>query len=184
MQRYSTVHRWLHWAIAVIAVGLLAAGLTLGFLGFSGAKEAFGGPATNALYFLHKSFGITLLILMLARLVVRARNGKPPYATPLEPWQRILSTAVHHLLYIALIVQPAIGWLATGAGGFPVTFFGLQLPKILAKNERLSEQLYAVHGTIGFILLALIALHVAGALYHWTIRRDGVMQRMSLFGGK
>lgn len=178
--RYSPAQRWLHWLIAVIAVGMLAAGMTLGFLGFEGAKAAFGLPATNALYFLHKSFGVTLLILMLVRLWLRLRNGAPAHDPPLEPWQRIASTAVHHLLYIALIVQPVIGWLATGAGGFPVTFFGLDLPKILAKDEALSGTLYAVHGLIGWALIVLIALHVGGALMHWLVLRDRVITRMSL----
>ena len=179
--RYSLTHRWLHWIIALVFLGMIASGGTLGVLGFSGAKETFGQTGTNVLYSMHKSFGVALLLLMLARLAVRAGGGKPTYDPPIERWQKVVSTSVHHLLYILLFAQPVIGWLATGAGDFPVTFFGLQLPKILSKDTELSEWLYEIHGVIGILLLVLVVLHVGGALYHWRVRRDTVMTRMSLF---
>lgn len=82
----------------------------------------------------------------------------------------------------ALVAMPVIGWLATAAGGYPVEFFGWTLPGIIGKDQALSESLFFVHGVVGWALLGLIVLHVAGALRHWLVKRDGVMARMSLFG--
>jgi cytochrome b561 len=88
---------------------------------------------------------------------------------------------VHGLLYVALLVQPVLGWLATAAGGFPVEFFSSKLPGLIGKDKALSETLYGLHGAVGWTIIALIAIHVAAALMHAFIKRDTVMKRMSLF---
>ena len=118
---------------------------------------------------------------MTVRLVVRFLYVVPDHDPPLPPFQRILSTAVHHLLYLALLAQPLLGWAATASGDFPVQFLHWHLPGIVPVNEALSERLFVWHGWLGLAILGLVALHIAGALYHWLIRRDGVMERMSLF---
>jgi cytochrome b561 len=76
---------------------------------------------------------------------------------------------------------PVVGWLATAAGGYPVQFFAWKLPGLIAKDPALSETLFQLHGILGWAFLALLALHIAGAMRHWLIKRDGVMRRMSLF---
>lgn len=181
MPRYPLIHRLLHWAVAVILLWQLAVGLTFLALSFEETLATFGKEMTDFLYLGHKSAGIVLLILMLARLAMRLTFGKPPYRPPLAPMERVLSSAVHIGLYIALIVQPLLGWAATAAGGFPIGFFGWTLPGFLPRDPPLGAALYAVHGAVGVIIILLIMLHVAGALRHWLILRDGVMRRMSLF---
>ncbi|QIT54086.1 cytochrome b [Aquisalimonas sp. 2447] len=181
-QRYHLSQRILHWLVAVLVIGSLSAGMTLGFLGFEGARDTFGMAMTNTLYTSHKTVGILILIFMVARLALRIARGKPEYYRPLPGWQRMLSQSVHGLLYVLLIAMPVVGWLATAAGGFPVEFFHWHLPGLIGENDALSEQLFFWHATLGWIILALVLLHITGALYHWRIRRDGVMQRMSLFG--
>jgi len=178
--RYTLIQRLLHWTVAVVAICLLAVGMTLGILGFDGVKNTFGMEATNLLYKYHKTFGVILLALMTLRLVLRVALGKPDHDPPLPRFNRVASEIVHGLLYVALLLQPVLGWAATAAGGYPIEFFNGTLPKFLAKDPELSKTLYALHYGTGLLILALIAIHVGAALMHRLVLRDGVMQRMSL----
>ncbi|UUX48535.1 cytochrome b/b6 domain-containing protein [Nisaea acidiphila] len=180
--RYSLPQRWLHWIIAALVLPALAAGALFFALGFGGLKDTFGMETTNALYKYHKTAGVLVLALMLLRLVLRIRLGAPPKLESLTPQERILSTGVQHLLYLALFAVPTLGWAATAAGGYPVEFFSWKLPGLIAKNPPLAEVLFALHGLAALAVLGLLALHIAGALRHWLIKKDGVMRRMSLFG--
>jgi len=178
--RYAYPHRVLHWLVAAVLLLSLASGLTLGFLGFEGAMERLGRAGTDFLYTSHKSLGVALLGLMTLRVMTRLLYVVPDHDPPLPAFQRVLSTAVHHLLYLALLAQPLLGWAATASGNFPVQFLHWHLPGVVPVNEALSERLFEWHGWLGWVILGLITLHIAGALYHWLIRRDGVMERMSL----
>jgi len=179
--RYALSQRLLHWSVALLVLASLATGLTIGWLGFEGLSERFGMDVTNLLYKYHKTLGVLILGLMLVRLVIRLVLGKPAYATPLSAFQRIVSQLVHVALYLFLLVQPVLGWLATAAGDYPVQFFEANLPGLISVNKALSETLFAWHEIIAWLLIGLISLHIAGALYHWLIRRDGVMRRMGFF---
>jgi len=181
MTRYTLLQRLIHWAVAVIAVCVLAAGVTLGVLGFDGLKNGYGIEVTNFVYKYHKTFGVVLLGLMTLRLIVKLIQGRPEYDPPLPRFNKSASAAVHGLLYVALLVQPVLGWLATAAGGFPVEFFSSKLPGLIGKDKALSETLYGLHGAVGWTIIALIAIHVGAALMHAFVKRDTVMQRMSLF---
>ncbi|SEO96355.1 cytochrome b [Aquisalimonas asiatica] len=180
-RRYALVQRLLHWAVAALVVLALGVGMTLGTLGPEGARDQFGTLAPDILYTGHKTAGILILVLMVVRVMLRALAGKPDYFRPLEPWQRALSNTVHTLLYLLLITMPVLGWLATAAGDYPVSFFGVPLPGLIGVDEALSGRLFFWHAVVGWAILLLACVHIAGAVYHWRWRRDGVMQRMSLF---
>ncbi|HUS54945.1 MAG TPA: cytochrome b, partial [Thermohalobaculum sp.] len=179
--RYTLAQRLVHWAIAAIAICVLIVGVTLGTLGFDGVKATFGMDTTNLLYKYHKTFGVVLLGLMTVRLVLKLMHGRPDYDPPLPRFNKSASAAVHGLLYVALLVQPVLGWLATAAGGFPVEFFSTKLPGLIAKDPALSKTLYGLHGSVGWLILTLITIHVGAALMHRYVKRDTVMSRMSLF---
>ena len=178
MTRYARSQRILHWLIAALVGAVLLGGLTLGLLGFEGVTDLLGGPGRDVLYEYHKTGGILILALMLVRLYVRRKRGKPPYDPPILEWERKLSTAVQHSLYVALILMPALGWLATDALDFPVEFFTWDLPQFIAKNEALGETLYAAHGVLGWIIVVLLGLHIGGGLKHAVIDRDQVISRI------
>lgn len=180
--RYSLLHRLLHWLIALLILLALIAGAFLWNYGFAGLRDTFGMPATNLIYKYHKTAGVLILGLMLLRLALRLGAGVPAPVSTLTPVERGLSQAVHWLLYAAVIAMAAVGWLATAAGGFPVEFFDWKLPGLIGKDKALSETLYLVHGLLALTILALAGLHIAGALRHWKVKRDGVMRRMSLLG--
>jgi cytochrome b561 len=179
--RYALIQRLLHWLIALLALLALGVGMTLGFLGFEGMQETFGKTVTNAFYTSHKTFGVLILALMLLRLGIRLVLGAPPYQSPLNRFERVASRTVHGLLYVALLIMPILGWLATAAGGYPVQFFAWNLPGLIGQDKMLSETLFALHGIVGWVIVGLLVLHIGGALQHWLIKRDEVMGRMSLF---
>jgi cytochrome b561 len=179
--RYTLAQRLLHWVVVVLAIVLLAVGLTLGNLGYEGTVATFGSDTTNLLYTYHKTFGVLMLGLMVLRLGLRLTIGAPLYRQPLPAWQRVASRTVHGLFYAILLAMPVVGWLGTAAGGYPVQFFGWTLPGLIGKDEELGKALFQLHGWLGWILIGLILIHVAAALMHWLIQRDGVMERMSLF---
>ncbi|MCL7929532.1 cytochrome b [Halomonas llamarensis] len=181
LDHYIYPHRVLHWLVALGVLLSLASGLTLGFLGFERAVALIGETLTNALYTAHKTLGITLLLLMTLRIMTRLAFVVPDHDPPLNAFERLVSTSVHHLLYLALVVMPILGALATATGGFPVQFFYWTLPSVVGENEALSETLFLWHERVGWLLIVLITLHVIGALYHGWIKRDNVMKRMSLF---
>lgn len=181
LDRYIYPHRVLHWLVAGAVLLSLASGLTLGFLGFDRTLALLGNTLTNLLYTSHKTLGVIILLLMTLRIITRLVFVVPDHEPPLNAFERIVSTSVHHLLYLALIVMPILGWAATASGGFPVEFFHWHLPSLIGEREPLSEQLFMWHGRLGWAILGLIVLHVAGAIFHWKIKRDNVMGRMSLF---
>lgn len=176
--KYALSQRLLHWIIALMVLGTLAIGLLLGFLGFSGVKDTFGIDIANLLYKYHKTFGILILGLMVIRIIVKLAKGAPDYAQPLTKFEHSASKAVHGLLYLCLFAMPVLGWLGTGANGFPVEFFNWKLPAILEKDKELGGLLMELHEIVGWTLAALIALHIGAALKHAIVKKDGILQRM------
>jgi len=177
--RYTLTQRLLHWVIVVLVLGLLAAGLTFWTLGYEGVVGVFGEELTNELYKYHKTFGILVLLLMILRVGLRFAAPPPAYEQPLGTPERLVGGGIHLLFYVLLIGMPIGGWIATAAGGFPVEFFGWELPGLVGKNEALSQAMFQFHGFAGLIVLALIVLHVGAALKHWRLK-DGIMRRISL----
>jgi len=114
------------------------------------------------------------------RLAWRLIAGEPDPAAGLAPWERQVSRVVHWLLYLLLLVGPILGWINASWRGFPVIVFGLfELPKLVATRAPGFRWTGDVHGILAnYLMLALVGLHVAAALYHYFIRRDGVLQRM------
>lgn len=170
-EEYSGFAKLLHWTVAACVLFIIPAGITMANLP--------DGDTKNALYTLHRSFGALVLALMVIRLTYRLVNGVPAPEPTLTSWQRIVSHVVHLSLYALLIAQPIIGWVATSAYGAQISVFGLfTLPAIVAKDEALAKPLFAVHELIGFVIAGLLVMHIGAALYHYFIRRDGVLQRM------
>jgi cytochrome b561 len=178
--RYTTAQRWLHWLVAVLVLGNLAGGATLWFFGFEGLRDGFGMAATNAVYTAHKTSGVLVLAFVLVRLGVRGRAGAPPRPASLSPLVWSLAVANHAALYVLLAAMSVLGWAATAAGGFPVQLFAWNLPGLVPENEALSERLFALHGIVGLLIAVLVTIHIAAALRHRFVLRDGVFHRIGL----
>lgn len=175
-RQYHPLARQLHWAI----FALILIGLPMGLI----MVERDFNPVTDLLYTLHWSIGLTILALMVMRLAVRLWSPPPKPAAVLTPWQRRLSHGVHIGLYVMLFVVPILGWLGKSAYGASAdginVFYLFHVPVLLEKDEALAETLLGYHGLAVRIFLVLLVLHVAGALYHAFVARDGVVGRMGI----
>jgi cytochrome b561 len=176
LPRYDVGAIVLHWLIAVLVLTNIALGL---YFTNSAAAEA----GISLLPPLHKSIGLSVLLLSIARLIWRLTHRAPP---PLPPFPR-LAQAVHAVFYLLLIAVPLAGWalVSVSPRNIPTVYFGLfawphipflhQAPVAVRRTE--ISGVVALHNDLAFLALGLIALHVAGALYH-MMRRDGAMKRI------
>ena len=136
-------------------------------------------PLQDTIYDLHKSIGAVLLPLVVVRLVWRLTHPPAPLPADIAAVQQAAAHAVHWTLYLLLIAQPLIGWIATSAFPAPVPFFGLfELPRIWGENRVLSDQLFVVHRWMGIAIGVIAAMHIGAALQHHFLRRDRVLMRM------
>jgi len=169
--RYTKTAIALHWLIALAVLGLIAWGWWMQTI-----PKTPTGPRVDA-FNLHKSIGMTVLVLVLARMAWRAGHPPPPFA-PMPQWQALLARAVHVLLYVCLIVQPLSGYLGSAFSGYPVRFFGVVLPAWAPKNDSFKEALSVVHLVDSWVLVGLLVLHLAGTVKHALLQRDGSFWRM------
>jgi cytochrome b561 len=171
---YSRVSKWFHWITVPLIVILLLSGLTIRFI----ADE----PKIR-FYMVHESLGLLVLLLSTARLTWRLTHRPPAMASHLPPIERSGANAVHHAVYVVLIVQPILGFLTTNAYGFPQrddrAFLGfINLPKFMDANVDLAHTLHWAHSIVGWLLIPLLAMHVTAVVYHHAIKGDGTLMRM------
>ena len=172
---YDPVYKTLHWLI----VGLVS----IQFFTELASPGVFAGVTEDGLTAWHLAVGPTILLLMLVRLAWRLTHPPPPPPRDLPPSLRLISRATHWAFYALLLVLPILGWVAASGFGARPSILGLiPLPAIAAKSKSFGEFWGGVHGFVAWVVLALIALHVAGALYHALAKEDGVFQRMLPFG--
>jgi cytochrome b561 len=174
MGSYNSVAKWFHW----ITVVLMAVALPIGPI-ISHIKD----ESKMVFYAIHESAGLTLLIVVLARLAWRLMHPPPPLPDSVPLPLRRTAAFVHHALYALLILQPIMGFIATNAWGFPMrgktAYLGLiDLPKIMDTNEALAGTIQTIHAYTGYTILALLVMHIGGVVFHQAIRRDGTLLRM------
>ena len=179
--RYFILHRLVHWATALLVLGLLAAGLLFIFVGHDGLKTILGEQLTSSIYTYHKAFGIVVLGLALVGVFFRVLFGTPDYDPPLSAIFRVPSGWVQALMYMILVAMPLIGWAGSNAAGHPVQVFDYLMPTLVGQDKLLAEKLFWMHGLLGWVLMGLVAIHILAALLHAKILRDKVTERMSLF---
>lgn len=162
----------MHWLLAVA----LLAQIALGWWMLDLPKSP---PGLRAGWFnLHKSIGLTIAAMVVLRLWWRAR--RPVAAHPQLPgWQRRASRATHVLLYLSMLVLPLSGLLGSNFTRYPVLYFGLKLPGWHHEWAAAKDMMSVVHAASAWLVMALVALHVAAAAWHW-LRRDAVCARMGL----
>ena len=169
--RYPLTVIALHWMTAAAVVGLVVLGWWMQVI----PKDPVG-PRADA-YNLHKSLGLSVLLLMLLRLAWRASH-RPPELPPLPAWQAWSARAVHGLLYALMFAVAFSGYLGSATSGFPVKFFGVLLPAWTAANPALKELCSVVHLATSWMLVAAIAIHLLATLHHQWVLRDGLLCRM------
>ena len=190
--RYNNIAILLHWLIALAIFGMFAFGwymvdlpkeapkqstydlFNLGVYTVELAKE----QSPRAFYFnLHKSFGITLLALIIFRLFWRITHKAPAMLTSYKAWERKLATAAHHLLYLLMLVIPLAGLIMSINSKYGVMWFGIKLFPGLDDYDT-HHFFEEVHEVTGVILLLIVIIHVLGALKHKFIDKDETISRM------
>ncbi len=168
--RYTGTAIALHWALALMIVGSFVLGTYMVDLPFSVARLK--------LYNWHKWAGVLILALSALRLLWRLTH-RPPADLPMPTWQRRAAHGAHLALYALFFAVPLMGWAYSSAAGFPIVLFGvLPLPDFVPVSRELAEALKPWHGALAQVLAAVVLLHVAGALKHQFIDRDGLLRRM------
>jgi cytochrome b561 len=171
---FSPLARLLHWTMAPLIVAMLFIGVGM---------VATVSRAHDTLVALHRPLGIALLLLVLVRLAVRFTRGSPPLPASMPKAQRLAAHASHVVLYALMLAMPLIGWAMLSAAGYPVTLFGpFHLPPIVPHDVALFALLRALHTWLAFALFATVLLHLAAALLHGLILRDGVWSSMARGG--
>jgi cytochrome b561 len=172
--RYTPVAISLHWLIAL----LIFAGWGLGFY----MSDLPLSPAKLQYYSWHKWMGVTTFILAMLRVGWLATHPVPRLPRAIPPWQTRTARVTHFVLYLLMFVIPLSGWLMSSAKGVPTVYFGvLPIPDLIGKDKAMGDVLVVVHQSLAFGLAALVGLHVAVAIKHQLMDRDGVMGRMVPF---
>lgn len=174
--RYPAVAMVLHW--------LLAAGVIAQWRIAEAGEHAATEEAGRAIMSNHFALGLTLLVLVLARLALRLAQPNPPLADHLALWERALSKTTHTLFYLLLIAMPIAGWIAMSKYGAPIDVWGLfAVPALpLATDPEGAKAIFSLHAVAGTVLLALVVIHLLGTLKHTLLDRDGNLFRMLPFG--
>lgn len=170
-KKYSLSMRILHWVMAAIMLTLLGVGLWMTSL-------PNDYPGKYDIYALHKSFGVVALILIVTRLIVRFNTKIPKLPSAINKWEARLSDIVLVLLYICMVLQPLSGYVMSDLTGHKVAFFSLSIPLIFPKDQQLGMLFVKLHTIIGYGLIALFVLHLAGAIKHLLVERINLFRRM------
>ena len=168
---YDPVAKSLHWVV----VGLVTAQFVTKLV----SPQSFAAVTEDGLNAWHLAIGPTILVLMLVRFGWRLTHQQPPPPPDIAPALQLVSRLTHWSFYGLLIVIPILGWFsASGFAAHPTLMFLFKLPLIAPADERAAEWWGGIHGSLAWLLLAIIALHVAAATWHGLARDDGVFARM------
>ena len=167
---YGSRSKGLHWLIALLVLAMYLLALV-----FTHIEE---GPAQKTLDMVHESIGLVILALAVYRLFWRTRDPRPPLPASMPPHERLLARSVQVFLYVALLILPVTGYVFANAFGDEVSFFGLAMPHLVAQDRTVRNTAFFIHEWTAYLVLAALALHITGALYHHYVRRDEVLKRM------
>lgn len=172
----SPVSVLLHWIVALAMIAMLALGI------YMEETEAF------ALYPVHKSIGVIVLVVALIRVFWRLSNRWPSALSDDGALLHFVARLVHWILILGTLLMPISGMVMSGVGGHGVAVFGMELiaanpdpanpMEVIPHNEALAGFAHSVHGFVANLLIAVLLLHVVGAIKHHMVNKDGTLRRM------
>ena len=179
--RYDGVMMTLHWLVALAVLTNIGLGLYMGDLPRS-------DPMKFAIVQLHKSIGLTVLVLSVAIILWRLSHRAPSLPQAMAPVLKLLARATQVLLYVLIFVLPLTGWFMVSSSprGGALSWFGVfdwPLVGFLSGMAQSDKKIWVhnfaeTHETLAWIMIGLAALHILGALWHQFVARDGVMKEM------
>ncbi|HRE31868.1 MAG TPA: cytochrome b [Candidatus Berkiella sp.] len=169
--RFGTIAMLLHWAMALIMIGMIILGLYMVTLPISLAKLKYYGW--------HKEWGVLILMLATVRLAWSFSNTVPSLPPQMPKWEQLAAHGMHYVFYGFMFALPITGWMLSSAAGLPVSFFGLfTLPDLIAASEPSRLLLTQIHKWLAYGLIAAICGHAGAALQHHFINKDDILRRM------
>ena len=167
---YGPTAKVFHWLIFLLLAAQYAIGSIMPHIGRKTLDEGW--------VHWHLLVGAAILAVIVLRFIWRLFHPVA-LADNLAPWEMALSRVTHLTLYLLVFVMTVLGWAAANARGWDVKLLGVvTLPALAPKGSAWGHEAGDIHNILVYVLLGFIALHVAGALYHYFIKKDGVMQRM------
>ena len=168
VSKYPLGMRLFHWSMAAIILGMIWAGWAMVW------PDENTPSKFDFLYPWHKSFGMLILFAAVARLITRARSPKPDLPVGLAQWEKTGAKVGHALLYTLMFVVPLMGYAMSSSftQSDGVFFFGVNLPELLPKNDARFAVFQMLHRYLAYTLLALVAVHIIGALKHRFLDRN------------
>ena len=168
-QHFSPVQRLLHWLMAICILAML-------FIGVGMVSTI--NPDYLTLVAIHKPLGLAILVLAVLRLIIRIRLGAPSLPVDMPEPMKIAAHLSHYIFYALMLVLPVLGWAMLSAADYPVIVLGMTLPPIAPHSNQLHTILWNLHRALALCFFALILLHLAAALFHLMVRKDGVFEAM------
>lgn len=172
--KYHILMRAIHWLMAIIVLSLIGIGWYMTEL----EKDA---PIRDTIYFIHKSFGVTILLLFFVRVTVRLCVKVPTLPLTIPVYERIAAHTTHFLIYLFIFIVPLSGYMMSNMFGMQVNMFGIHMPQIFAADREMGRIAREAHEILPYLFLGLIFLHVAGALKHKLLDKNpenDVLKRM------
>jgi cytochrome b561 len=167
---YDPVAKTFHWLIFLILLAQYAIGSIMPHIGRKTLDEGW--------VHWHLLVGAVILLVIVLRFIWRLLHPVK-LSDALSPWELVLSRVTHNTLYILVFVMTVLGWAAANARGWDVKLLGLvTLPPLAPKGSHWGHEAGDIHNILVYVLLGFIALHLAGALYHYFFKKDHVLQRM------
>lgn len=174
MKQVANFHpalRFLHWLMAAAIIAMLFIGV---------AMVSTISSLHSLLVSVHKPLGLMILVLVLVRLWLRFYTATPSLPASVPVWQRRLAHLSHWALYVMMFLQPLVGWAMQSAAGYPITLGNnIVLPPILSVNNDWYAVLRPLHTLLALALFITVMGHLAAALLHALVLRDGVFESMS-----
>jgi cytochrome b561 len=174
-ETYSSTARGFHWWTVALVVLQVPLGI---YMAYRGNVQGIFDATTNFLYSSHKTIGVIILVLVIARLIYRIAHGAPRPEPTITTLQKGASHATHWLLYLLLLVVPILGYLGVSLYPSLGLFDVASLPGLVAPNQEAAGTVLYYHWLAAVVLVLQVGVHVAGALFHYLIRKDGVLARM------
>jgi cytochrome b561 len=169
---YDRVAIALHWLIGIALVAQIGFGFLLDEI------APRGTPSRAAVINLHKSMGIVLGMLIVARLLWRLAHRPPLWPATMPAWQQRAARLSHIALYGCMVTMPVSGYIASNFSKYGVKFFGLALAPWGAERPAVYDAFNGLHVVTGWVFAALVFVHIAAALKHLLVDRDGVFARI------
>jgi cytochrome b561 len=170
--RYDPTQRGFHWLMAAIIFVAIA-------IGIYASDLPTGTALRRGLLDIHKSLGMTALVLAVFRLIYRVIRGAPAYRQPPAPWSHAAAVAVHFSLYGLMLFMPITGYLSSAAGGYSLPWFGVfSWPRLVPHDKPLAHLGEHFHIWGAWIICALLTVHILAVIWHQWIKKDEVLARM------